>query len=135
MKTFLWTIRVYYEDTDCGGVVYHSRYINFLERARTEWLRSLGFEQDQLRQELGILFAVRSVNIDYLQPARFNNELEVFVGINSIAKASMVLSQEIRIKQQSKPLVEASVRIVCLDAVAFKPKVIPDVLLKEIVSD
>ena len=81
MTTFVWPARVYYEDTDAGGVVYYANYLKFLERARTEWLRALGFDQRDLMREAGILFAVRRVEIDYLLPARFDDELEVEAAI------------------------------------------------------
>ena len=76
---FSWPVRVYYEDTDAGGVVYHARYLNLLERARTEWLRSLGVEQDHLLAETGLLFLVSRIAVDYLRPARFNQQLQVTV--------------------------------------------------------
>jgi hypothetical protein len=76
---FRWPVRVYYEDTDSGGVVYYANYLRFMERARTEWMRQLGFEQDALIRDKGILFAVRSASLDYLRPARFNDLLEVSV--------------------------------------------------------
>ena len=74
---FNWPVRVYYEDTDAGGVVFYANYLRFMERARSEWLRSCGFEQDQVRDEYNIVFAVRSVDIKYLKPARFNDQLNV----------------------------------------------------------
>jgi len=77
MKTFTWPVRIYYEDTDAGGVVYYANYLKFFERARTEMLRAEGFEQDQLLQNEGVLFVVRSVQVDYLTPARFNEQLQV----------------------------------------------------------
>ncbi len=83
-KEFSWPIRVYYEDTDSGGVVYYANYLKFMERARTELLRSIGYEQDQLQRELGIIFAVRNANIHYKKPARFNDELKVITSISSL---------------------------------------------------
>ena len=74
---FQWPVRVYYEDTDSGGVVYYANYLRFMERARTEWMRELGFEQDVLIREEGVIFAVRSAKVDYLRPALFNDELNV----------------------------------------------------------
>ena len=76
-NVFLWPIRVYYEDTDAGGVVYHANYLKFMERARSEWLRSLGIEQDELREQNGVIFAILSAQVDYLLPAKFNDELLV----------------------------------------------------------
>ncbi|MGZ4992514.1 MAG: YbgC/FadM family acyl-CoA thioesterase, partial [Methylobacter sp.] len=74
MKKFIWPIRVYYEDTDAGGVVFYANYLKFFERARTEMLRAIGYEQDELIANEGIIFVVRSVQVDYLSPARFNEQ-------------------------------------------------------------
>lgn len=93
---FNWPIRVYYEDADTAGVVYYANYLKFMERARTEWLRQHGVEQDLLRQDQGLVFAVRSVQVDYLKPARFNQLLSVSVDITERGKASATLAQEIR---------------------------------------
>lgn len=94
-NVFLWPIRVYYEDTDAGGVVYHTNYIKFMERSRTEWLRKLGFEQDELRDKDGVIFAVRSVQVDYFFPAKFNDELMVSSKVIKFGKASITIEQEI----------------------------------------
>lgn len=120
-------MRVYYEDTDAGGVVYYANYLRFLERARTEWLRALGFEQDDLRARLGILFAVRRVTADYLRPARFNDRLEVTVEPARVGPASIEFSQEVRRGHATgwDTLCTASVRIACLDAAQFEPRPIP----------
>ncbi len=96
MMEFIWPVRVYYEDTDSGGVVYYANYLKFMERARTEWLRQLGFEQDELLEKEGILFAVRRVSVDYLRPARFNDELLVSASISKQGRASLTFQQEIR---------------------------------------
>jgi len=92
---FYWPVRVYYEDTDNGGVVYYANYLKFMERARTEWLRSLGLEQDRLINEQGIIFAVRSVQVDYLKPALFNQLLSVSAEIIATGKASLTFKQEV----------------------------------------
>ena len=92
---FRWPVRVYYEDTDNGGVVYYANYLKFMERARTEWLRSLGLEQDQLIREQGIIFAVTSVQVDYLKPALFNQLLSVSAEIIETGKASLTFKQEV----------------------------------------
>ncbi len=132
MKEFLWPVRVYYEDTDSGGVVYYANYLKFMERARTEWLRSLGFEQDELRQKEGILFAVRKVEVDYHAPARFNDELLVSVQIVSRGKASLSFRQEIRTQADNRLRCGAAVKIACVDAVGFRPTPIPNTLMSEI---
>jgi len=95
LSGFSLRIRVYYEDTDAGGVVYHSNYINYFERARTEWLRSLGFEQDQLISEHQMIFVVRALNCEYLRPAIFNDELFVTADIREIGKTSVVFKQQV----------------------------------------
>ncbi|GAB4302343.1 MAG: tol-pal system-associated acyl-CoA thioesterase [Methylophaga sp.] len=129
MGEFHWPVRVYYEDTDSGGVVYHSNYLNFMERARTEWLRSLGFEQDQLRDEYQLLFAVHSIQLTYRKPARFNDALLIKSHIKKASGASMQFEQNIY--RDEELLCEASVRIACLDAESFRPKSIPTFILTE----
>ena len=91
MSVFEWPVRVYYEDTDAGGVVYYANYLKYLERARTEWLRHLGFGQDTLMRDAGIVFAVRRVEIDYLLPARFDDALLVELEIEEIGRASLTV--------------------------------------------
>ncbi|HYQ70721.1 MAG TPA: tol-pal system-associated acyl-CoA thioesterase [Gammaproteobacteria bacterium] len=133
MAVFQWSVRVYYEDTDSGGVVYYANYLRFLERARTEWMRSLGFEQDRLLAELGLLFAVRSVRIDYLRPARFNDRLDVTVDVGRRGRASLTLEQAVlRHGETGAPLCTGTVRIACVEAETFRPLPIPDTILKEI---
>ncbi len=124
MNAFEWPVRVYYEDTDAGGVVYYANYLKFLERARSEWLRALGFEQDRLMREDGILFAVRRVEIDYLAPARFNDDLRVEATVAGASRVSLDFAQRV-IRPPEQTLVTARVQIVCLDAVRFRPKAIP----------
>ena len=92
---FFWPVRVYYEDTDCGGVVYYANYLRFMERARTEWLRALGFEQDVLATQHGVIFAVRSVALDFIRPARFNDLLRVGAGVVERRAASLTFAQEV----------------------------------------
>lgn len=130
---FQWQVRVYYEDTDSGGVVYYANYLRFMERARTEWMRALGFEQDQLIREEGILFAVRSANVEFLQPARFNDLLSVSLDVVHRGRASLSFQQTVAsAADESVPLCSAQIKIACLDAVAFRPHPIPDYILKEI---
>ncbi len=123
---FSWPVRVYYEDTDAGGVVYYANYLKYFERARTEFLRELGFEQDVLRENEGVIFAVKSIQVDYLQPARFNDYLFATARVVSTRRASLDFQQEIR-KDQSV-LCRARVRIACLNAEAFRPCPIPQLL-------
>lgn len=132
MNEFLWPVRVYYEDTDAGGVVYYANYLRFMERARTEWLRSLGFEQDRLRDDEGLIFAVRSVNVDYLRPARFNDGLTVTAKVVSRGRASLSFLQEIHRTPEHDVLCSGLVKIVSLDPVRFRPRPIPASILARI---
>jgi acyl-CoA thioester hydrolase len=130
---FVWPVRVYYEDTDAGGVVYHANYLKFLERARTERLRSLGFEQPQLRESEGVLFAVRSLEVDYLKPAYFNDALAVTADLAAVQRVSLTFRQKIfREGAGDEPCCLASVRVVCLSADRLRPIAMPDRLLESI---
>jgi len=122
-KIFSLPVRVYYEDTDTGGVVYHSNYLNFMERARTEWLRALGFEQDELLREYGVIFAVSAVSVAFHKPARFNELLSVTVALDRRGAASLTLKQEVR--RGDELLASGEVRVACLDAQRFAPVAIP----------
>jgi len=123
MTQFQWPIRVYYEDSDAGGVVYHSNYLNFMERARTEWLRSLGFEQTELREQMGVLFVVRSLQMRYRRPANFNDALVIHSRILEVGRSLLKFEQII--KRGDETLTEATVDVVCIDAEKFKPVGIP----------
>jgi acyl-CoA thioester hydrolase len=116
-------LRVYYEDTDAGGVVYYANYLKFMERARTEWLRSLGFEQDELMRDPGVVFAVRSCSLEFLKPARFNDRLDVSLRVVRSGRASLTVDQQILRGRET--LCEGTVRIACLDARRFTPVPIP----------
>ena len=122
---FSWPIRIYYEDTDSGGVVYHGKYLNFLERCRTEFLRHRGFEQDRLINDNNMLFVVRSINIDFNKPARFNELLEVTARVSQIKKASLLFEQKIIRSSDQQLLCQASVLVACLTADGFKPRALP----------
>ncbi len=133
MSGFEWQVRVYYEDTDSGGVVYYANYLRFMERARTEWMRMLGFEQDRLIEEQGVLFAVRSAQIEYLRPAHFNDLLRVSADIIERGRASLTFSQVIRRSQDdSGPVCTGEIKIACLDVQSMRPQAIPEFILKEI---
>ncbi len=126
MKRFSWPVRVYYEDTDTGGVVYYANYLKFFERARTEWLRSFGLNQDKLAQEQGLIFVVRRASLDFLRPARLDDLLEVTVEPLKLARVYVDLVQEARCDAQV--LVRAEVRVACLNRRDFKPAAIPQCL-------
>ncbi len=125
-------VRVYWEDTDAGGVVYHARYLHFLERARTEWLRTGGHGQQQLREQAGIVFVVHRMELAFNAPARLDDLLIATVEPEDRRSASFVVRQTLWREPEPKPLVEARVRIACLDAQRFRPRPIPDHLLQEI---
>ena len=120
---FTWPIRVYYEDTDAGGVVYHANYLNFMERARTECLRSLGFEQTDIKDRMGILFMVRGLHIQYKLPAKFNDEVMVYSRLLSIGRCLIEFEQII--VRGDEIITEGRVEVVCIDAEKFKPASIP----------
>ena len=130
-RDFLLPIRVYYEDTDAGGVVYHSKYLNFFERARTEALRILGFEQDALIENDDTIFAVRSIQADYLRPARFNDELVVKTHVEQLKKASMTFVQTISRSDSDEVLCGLSALVACVSASQLKPKAIPQNIIKQ----
>ena len=129
-NVFLWPIRVYYEDTDAGGVVYHANYLKFMERARSEWLRSLGIEQDELRDNDGVIFAILSAQVDYLLPAKFNDELFVSSEVIKKGKASITIEQEI--VRETQVLCKGIIKVATLDGQSFRPKAMPDEVYKKI---
>jgi len=120
---FSWSVRVYYEDTDSGGVVYHSNYLNFMERARTEWLRALGYDQLAMKQEQGVIFVVHSMQLVFKKPAYFNDLLEVESHLEKIGHGSIEFKQ--KILRSGQLLIEAVVKVACVDASSFKPLGIP----------
>jgi acyl-CoA thioester hydrolase len=132
MKNFIWPVRVYYEDTDAGGVVYHANYLKFFERARTEQLRAMGYEQDALIITEGVIFVVRSVQVDYLSPARFNEQLQVSAKVSQAKKASLTFEQAIT--RGDDVLCSCIIRIACLDTQTMRPKAIPGTLFKAILE-
>jgi acyl-CoA thioester hydrolase len=126
---FVWPIRVYYEDTDVSGVTYHANYLRWFERARTEWLRGRGYNQERLRLEHGVAFTVSRLEIDYLLPARLDDELLVVTRVAQLKRASMMFAQELRIPARGDAVLSrASVRAACVDAATFKPVRLPDML-------
>jgi len=132
VKIFQWPVRIYYEDTDNGGVVYHTNYLKFMERARTEQFRSYGIEQDKLIKEDKIIFAVRSLNVDYLKPAHFNDMLEVSSRLSQVGKASLVFKQAISRSEDDTLLCEAEVKVACLSVDGLRPCAIPSHIMNEI---
>lgn len=125
LREFHWPVRVYYEDTDAAGVVYHSNYLKFMERARTEWLRAIGFSQEYLREREGILFVVAAMNIRFRKPAVFDEELNIQSTIKNMNTASLNFIQTIT-NAQYDIVCNAEVTVACLRADTFRPCRIPD---------
>jgi len=127
---FEFALRVYWEDTDAGGVVFYANYLKFFERARTEWLRALGFEQERLRTELGAMFVVSATGVRYLSPARLDDQLRVTVKPLKLGRVSMDLVQQAWRGQTL--LAESEIRIGCVGSADFKPTRIPAAILQAI---
>ncbi|MFC0679908.1 tol-pal system-associated acyl-CoA thioesterase [Lysobacter korlensis] len=123
-------VRVYWEDTDAGGVVYHAQYVAFLERARSEWMRSCGHAQDRMRQDQDLVFAVRAMSVDFLKPARLDDALDVGVELQECRRASLVFRQSVG--RGDEVLLTATVRIAALDATGFRPRAIPQPLFDQL---
>lgn len=123
-------LRIYWEDTDAGGVVYHAQYVAFLERARSEWMRACGHAQDRLRREQDLVFAVRAMTLDFLRPARLDDALRVGVELAQCRRASLVFLQSIH--RDDELLLTAQVRIAALDAGGFRPRAIPQPLYDQL---
>lgn len=121
--------RIYWEDTDAGGVVYYANYLKFMERCRTDWLRALGIDQLRLRAERQLQFAVVSVAVDFLRPAILNDEVLVTAELERLSGATIVFKQTIM--RGDVQLIDASVRVACLDSGALKPRPIPKDLFVE----
>jgi len=122
-----WRYRVYWEHTDAGGVVYHARYLNFMERARSDWLLGLGFPQVDLREREGCVFVVTSARIDFLKPARLEDELAVDVAVEKLRAASMSIVQQAH-RQDGLLLASGRIGIACLTFAGFRPTRIPRAL-------
>jgi len=120
---FNWPVRVYYEDTDAGGVVYHSNYLNFMERARTEWLRALGFEQPEVKAEQGVIIVVHSLSVEFKAPACFNDLLDIQCRLTKIGRGSIEMEQ--RIMRGHALLIKAEIKLAFVNAETFKPLGIP----------
>lgn len=123
---FVWPVRVYYEDTDASGVVYHANYLRYFERARTEWLRSLGLGHEVLMQQYGVAFTVSHMDIAFLRPARLDDELEATVLIAERKRASLRFAQTLRRRDDpSRVLATANVRAGCVAVASFRPVALP----------
>lgn len=127
---FIWPVRVYWEDTDGGNVVYYANYLRFMERARTEWLRSLGIEQTPLKEQQGILMVVAHVDVSYRRPARYGDLLQVVSSVSEVGKVSLTFEQRIyRDAAGGELLLDGKVKVGCIDASSFKPKALPKMVV------
>jgi acyl-CoA thioester hydrolase len=129
IKQFDILLRIYWEDTDAGGVVYYANYLKFMERCRTDWLRELGIDQLRLRAERGLQFVVVNVAVDFLRPAILNDEVLVTAELERLSGATIVFKQTIM--RDDVQLIDASVRVACLDSGTLKPRPIPKDLFVE----
>jgi acyl-CoA thioester hydrolase len=131
-STFVFPVRVYYEDTDAAGVVYYANYLKFIERARTEWLRSIGIELDQFERTEGVVFVVRALDARYDKPARLGDRLEVSAKLVDLRRASFELAQSV--VRDDDQLFSCRVRLACVDSVTFRPKPVPASMRDQIPS-
>lgn len=134
LSNFTWTIRVYYEDTDAGGVVFYANYLKFFERARTEWLRSAGINQNIMTETHGVMFVVKSTAVDYHAPAKLDNELKLTVVVEKMGRASVQFVQQAwRINGERQELLATGrIKVCCVDTVRFRPGEIPQEVLHAI---
>lgn len=133
-SNFTWTIRVYYEDTDAGGVVFYANYLKFFERARTEWLRSAGINQQIMTETHAVVFVVKSTAVDYHAPAKLDNELKLTVVVEKMGRASVQFVQQAwRINGDSEELLATGrIKVGCVDTLRFRPSEIPQEVLQAI---
>lgn len=131
---FSFLIRVYWEDTDAGGIVFYANYLKFFERARTEWLRSLGIEQQRLKETTGGMFVVAQTSLRYLRPARLDDELIVTACMKQSGRASMTIEQQVLLKNNpmNEPLCEGVIRIGWVDAASLQPVRIPQNIIESL---
>jgi acyl-CoA thioester hydrolase len=129
-RRFTVPVRIYYQDTDTGGVVYHARYLDYFERARMEWLRAIGFEARALSAQYSVMFVVRSIVVDYLVPGQLDDLLESTLGVVQAGAALLKLNQSIL--REAQTLVNAEVDLACVDAQQFRPTRLPDALRDEV---
>ena len=129
VEQFSWPVRVYYEDTDAGGIVYYGNYLKFMERARTEWLRSCGIDVARLAATDRLMFTVRSITLDFLKPARLSDNLDVSVAVGRMRKVSVELEQAV--VRAGDVLCTGQVRLACVDVDTLKPKAMPKTLVGE----
>ena len=129
---FAFPVRVYWEDTDAGGIVFYANYLKFFERARTEWLRSLGVHQSELRERTGGMFVVAETSVRYLQPARLDDELSVTAQLEEAGRATITISQQALLQPAGPLLAEGTIRIGWVDAATLRPARIPAMILEQL---
>lgn len=132
-SVFNWTVRVYYEDTDAGGIVFYANYLKFFERARTEWLRAAGIGQQELLDAQGMAFVVKNANIDYVAPARLDDEIRLTTTIQKLGRASVHFFQQAWRGEQL--LTSANVKVGCVDAKTMRPSPLPDAVAAKMRAD
>jgi acyl-CoA thioester hydrolase len=125
-------VRIYWEDTDAGGVVFYANYLKYFERARTEWLRALGFGQQQMRAEKGLMFVVTDTHVRYLQPARLDDRLDITVQLAAAARATLTLAQAAL--RGTTLLADSRITLACVEAETFRPKRLPKMILDALTS-
>ncbi|MCB1608092.1 MAG: tol-pal system-associated acyl-CoA thioesterase [Xanthomonadales bacterium] len=129
---FSWPVRVYWEDTDAGGVVYHAGYVRFYERARTEWLRSRGVIQSRMSAEHGLMFVLYGLQLRFLRPARLDDLLDVRLYLKTLTRTRMVIDHELYQSGDRTQLGQATAEVACISAETFKPRPIPTDIVKEL---
>ena len=131
-STFSHPVRIYWEDTDAGGVVFYANYLKYFERARTEWLRALGFGQQRMRADKGLIFVVTDTHIRYLQPARLDDQLDITVQLAAAARATLTLAQAAL--RGATVLADSRITLACVEAETFRPKRLPQLILDALTS-
>ena len=130
MKVFSWPVRVYWEDTDAGGIVFYANYLKFFERARTEWLRSMGIEQSRLRETTGGIFVVGATSLQFHRAARLDDELLVTAAVQETGRASLIIAQQVFQPGSKAVLCDGTIRIGWVEAATLKPARIPPIILE-----
>jgi acyl-CoA thioester hydrolase len=134
VSVFKWPVRVYWEDTDAGGIVYYANYLKFMERARTEWLRSMGFEQADLQREQQMMFVVVDAAAQFKKPARYGDALLVSAAISEHTRATFTFKQDVVRAETQELLVAGTVRVACLDSTSLRPRALPAALLEKMAA-
>jgi acyl-CoA thioester hydrolase len=136
-SNFTWNVRVYYEDTDAGGVVFYANYLKFFERARTEWLRAAGIGQQSMTEKHKVVFVVKNTEVEYHAPAKLDDELKLSVVVERLGRASVQFVQEAWRMGTEEPqlLSTGRIKVGCVDALSFRPTTIPDEVLAKIRPD